>query len=262
MKRYLRLYGAFLLQHCKTQLEYRTNFLLAAGGTALWNLASFLAVSLILDRVPGLAGWNRYELYLTYGLITLCFGVSRMFGFSLMLLGQAYIRPGRLDGLLVRPVNPLFHLLADRFNPEGTGDVAVALAVIHRALTGLGLAWTPAVAAYVALVAASGGLIFISLNLITAVPAFWIVISTPISLALGHVTQFARYPLDLYGKPLRIVLTWLLPYGLLTHYPALFLVGRGGGLMAFMMLPMALLLFLGAYRFWLYGLRHYSGTGS
>lgn len=262
MTRYLRLYGAFLLQHLKVQLEYRTNFLISAGGTAVWEASCFLATSLVVERLPSLAGWNHDQLYLIYGLLTMSSGISRMFGFSLMLVGQAYIRPGRLDALLVRPVNPLFHLLADRFNPEGVGIVAVALFLVSRSLGALGLPWTPGRFAYVVLVALSGGLIFMSLNLAAAVPAFWIVIATPLNLSLGHATQFARYPLDLYRRPLRMLLTWMIPFGLVTHYPAAYLLGQEGGPMAFAMLPVAVLLFLGAYRLWRFGLRHYSGTGS
>jgi ABC-2 type transport system permease protein len=58
------------------------------------------------------------------------------------------------------------------------------------------------------------------------------------------------------------LLTWLVPYGLASFYPASFLLGRQAGLLAWASLPVSAVLLLVGYRFWLFGLRHYTSTGS
>ena len=129
----LSLAWAFLLQHIKTHIEYRVNFLISAGGTAIWQTTSLLAVQVVLDRTQDLGGWSKHEIFLIYGILTLIMAVPRMFAFNLFFLGGTYIRPGNFDRFLVRPLNPLCHLLADRFSPEGVGDFAVGMVIVARA---------------------------------------------------------------------------------------------------------------------------------
>ncbi|MFZ5826048.1 MAG: ABC transporter permease [Bacillota bacterium] len=260
--RYVKLYGAFLGHHLKIYLEYRLNFVISALGVVGWQVAGLAAVWVVLSQVNDLGGWSAAEVFLIYGLITLAMGISRTFYFNLFFLGQGYIRPGTFDRLLVRPVNPLFHLLADRFSPEGIGDLVVGVALVTHAFGALGIPWSLPNLLYLLAVALGGSVIILAINLFTATFAFWIVVATPLTLAVNHFTQIARYPLPIYRKPLQLVMTWLLPYGLISFYPAEFLLGRAVGPMAFAYLPMGLLLFAGAYRFWLFGLRHYAGTGS
>lgn len=50
--------------------------------------------------------------------------------------------------------------------------------------------------------------------------------------------------------------------GLASYYPASALLGRDVGVLAWLSPVMALLMTLLAYRIWLFGLSHYSGTGS
>ncbi len=199
---------------------------------------------------------------LVYGLTTLALSFGHMFADNLWTMGRWYIRPGGVDRFLVRPINPLFHLLADRFCYDGIGDFLVGLAVTVVAVSGLGIAITVPAFLYFCLAVFSGGLIFIALNLITSVSAFWITDSVPVTLAVFQTSQFARYPLSIYSSWIRVLMTWVIPYGLVSFYPAAELTGRNPGLMAWAPPVMASLLLLCGYRLWLIGLRHYTGTGS
>jgi ABC-2 type transport system permease protein len=108
----------------------------------------------------------------------------------------------------------------------------------------------------------SGGFIFIALNLITCVTAFWIVDSVPITRLVFDNHLFAQYPLTIYPKAISILLTWFVPYGFASFYPASYILNRDGGdIVWFGPFVAAALMFLG-YRLWQFGLKHYSGTGS
>ncbi|MDF2629206.1 MAG: hypothetical protein K0R39_3037 [Symbiobacteriaceae bacterium] len=262
MRYYLSLAWAFFQQQIKIHMTYRLNFFISLTSTVTWQTATLAAVWVVLDRAPVLGTWRREETFLIYGLITVAGAISRTFAFNLFFLGGMYIRPGTFDRFLLRPVNPLFALLTERLSPEGMGDLIVGAALVARSFAALGLAPTSGRIAYLILAVCSGALIIIALNLATASTAFWIVEATPLMLALNHNTQVARYPLEIFSKPLRLILTWVVPYGLASFYPAEFLLGRATGPMAFAALPVGCLLFALAYQIWLRGLRHYSGTGS
>ena len=83
-----------------------------------------------MQKVPSLNGWNYDEVLLVYGLVTLSKSINHMFADNLWTLGRVYIRSGGFDRFLVRPIDPFFHLLADRFCQDGVGNFLVGLALV------------------------------------------------------------------------------------------------------------------------------------
>ena len=262
MPRYLNLYLRFLAQRFKVLLEYRVNFLLGVVSTAAMQAAGVAAIWVIMRQVPDINGWGFDEVLLVYGLITLAKSLAHMFADNLWTLGEVYIRTGGFDRFLVRPIDPLFHLLADRFCHDGIGDFLVGLALVIKASTALGIAADPANLVYLAVSVAAGGGIFVALNLITATTAFWIVQSIPVTNSVFKFHEFAQYPLTIYPKAIGILLTWVLPYAFASFYPASHLLERDVGAMAFLGPPVAAVLLVASYGVWRFGLRRYASTGS
>ena len=262
MTRYLSLYWLFLIQRLKVLMEYRASFILGVSSTIAWQASSIAAVWVVMQTVPSLNGWNYDEVLLVYGLVTLSKSINHMFADNLWTLGRVYIRSGGFDRFLVRPIDPLFHLLADRFCQDGVGNFLVGAALVIKSSLDLGIVWTPLNVLMVIVGVVSGGLIFIALNLITCVAAFWIVDSVPITRLVFDNHLFAQYPLSIYPRGISILLTWIIPYGFASFYPASYLLGRElGNLAWFGPLIAAALLFIG-YRFWQFGLQYYSSTGT
>ena len=112
----------------------------------------------------------------------------------------SYIRSGGFDRFLVRPIDPLFHLLADRFCQDGVGNFLVGVALVIKSSIDLGIDWTPSKLLMLIVGVMSGGFIFIALNLITCVTAFWIVDSVPVTRLVFDNHLFAQYPLSIYPK--------------------------------------------------------------
>ena len=262
MLRYTRLYGYFLIQRFKILMEYRVNFLIGAASTVVLQAAGLLTIWIVMRQIPSLNGWTLNEVLLIYGLLTLAKAINHMFADNLWTFGWDYIRSGSFDRFLVRPIDPLFHLLADRFCHDGIGNLLVGAALVGVAGAGLGIVWTPLSLLYLLLAVLSGGVIFIALNLITAVSAFFILNSIPVTQVVFNTHEFAKYPLTIYPRAVGLALTWAIPYGLASFYPASYLLGRDVGPLAWAGPPVAALLLALAYGVWRFGLRHYSGTGS
>lgn len=262
VRRYLRLYWYFLLQRFKILMEYRVNFVIGATSTILMQAAGLLMIWVVMAQVPSLNGWTRDEVILLYGLLTLSKSINHMFADNLWTIGWQYIRTGGFDRFLVRPINPLFHLLADRFCHDGIGYFLVGAALVAGSAAGLHIAWTAGNLLYLSVAVLSGGGIFIALNLITATSAFWLMDSIPVTLSVFNTHEFAKYPLTIYPRAIGILMTWLLPYGFASFYPASHLLGREIGVLAWVSPLVAALLLLIGYRLWLAGLRRYEGTGS
>src|SRR5712692_3603942 len=99
-------------------MEYRVSFLIGLGALFIAQGASLATIWVIMQKVPSLNGWTLTELLLIYGLVIFCRSFSHMFTDNTWRVGGA-IRAGDFDRYLVRPIDPLFHLLADEFNVEG-----------------------------------------------------------------------------------------------------------------------------------------------
>jgi ABC-2 type transport system permease protein len=259
--RLVRLYLAFVAQRLKTLLEYRASFAVGVASTLLVQSAGIAAVWVVVRRAGTLAGWRFEELLLCYGLLVTARSIEHTFADNLWTVG-VHLREGSFDRFLVRPVDPLFHLLADRFNHDGLGNMIAGLAAVVHAWTALGIPATSANLAQAAVAIVSGGAIFIALNLATATTAFWILESIPVTRAVHELHEFAKYPLSLYGKTLETFFTWVVPFGFASFWPASRLLGRDTGPIFWAGPLVAAAFSLAAWRFWRFGLRHHQGTGT
>ncbi len=262
MRRYSGLYWAFLIQRFKILIEYRANFVIGAVSTILVQAASLLVVWVIMQQVPRLNGWTYDQVLFLYGLITLTLSLNHMFADNLWTIGNQYIRTGGFDRFLVRPIDPLFHLLADRFCQDGVGNFLVGITLIIRSTATLQVDWTPLSILYLVIAVVSGGTIFTALNLITCVSAFWIMDSVPVTRIVFEMHEFAKYPLTMYDRSIRLLLTWIIPFGFASFYPASYILGLDTGRLAWLSPLVAAVLAVISYQVWLFSLRHYSSTGS
>ncbi len=260
---YPGLYWLFLKNRLKILMEYRMNFLIGATSTIMIQGAGLLTVWVIMSQIPDLNGWTLPQVLLIYGMITLSKSINHMFADNLWTLGRDYVRTGQFDRFMLRPVDPLFHLLADRFCHDGIGNFLVGLVLIVIAAGQLDVTWTPLHVAYLALMTLSGGVIFIALNLMTCVSAFWIMDSVPVTRVVFEMHEFAKYPLSIYPRAIGLLLTWAIPFGFASYFPATRLMGLdtplwqayGAPLVAAVLLAVALAV-------WRFGLRHYGSTGT
>ena len=261
LQRYASLYRDFLRMHVKEIVEYRVGFFIGLVAIFLVQGASLATIWVTMRQVPSLNGWSLPEVLLIYGLVIFSRSCTQMFTEHIWVLGY-YIRFGQFDRLLVRPINPLFHMLAEGFNTEAVGTFLLGGALIVTTGRALGIFASPFNIAYLALAVASGAVIFFAVNLITGVSAFWIVDSIPVMGAVFENYLFAHYPLTIFPKAVQLVLTWLIPYAFASFYPASFLLGRDVGPLVWLSPLVATVLLVIGYRFWLVGLRRYDSTGN
>lgn len=261
--RYASLYWLFFKNRIKILMEYRVNFVIGAVSTVIMQAAGLLTIWVIMAQIPDLAGWTLPEILLIYGLITLSKSINHMFADNLWTIGRDYIRTGTFDRFMVRPVDPLFHLLADRFCHDGIGNFLVGLVLVLISAARLNITWTPWLVLFMVVMVLSGGFIFIALNLMTSVSGFWLMDSVPVTRVVFEMHEFAKYPLTIYPRFIGVLLTAIIPYGFASFYPASYLLGReqSPGLVGGAPLVAAVLMMI-ALAVWRFGLRHYSSTGT
>jgi len=261
---YLRLIGSFARASAQNELAYRANFFISLLH-ALLNLGTgVLGLVVLFDQVEAVRGWDfpatlaLLGVYLTLSALRALFIGPSLEGLVGM---DGEVWSGRFDFTLLRPADVQFLASFRHWRPFALADLALGLTVLGVAIAQLGQALTPAhVASF--LIALSAGLtILYAILLVFAGLVFW----SPgflFTWVFDGIFQMARYPVGLYPGWLRLVLTWVVPVGVMTTVPAQALSGQlaAGRLAGGVALALAML--VGASALFRSGLRRYASASS
>lgn len=264
---YWLLYRTLAGAYVRSRLQYRWSFWLGIVVTVITDLTPLMLIGIVFTRFPTLHGWHWRDIALIYGLDQLAFGLVRCFSRQIDNFDQLIVS-GNFDSILIRPLPPLFHLIAARFEIVEIGRLSAGVAVLCLAARAAGVPFTLANAALALAAAAGGALILFSFILMVAAVSFWQTRSDKLQdLVQASGRAFADYPLTIYPAGVRWLLTFILPLALITYYPAQRLLGRNetGALLPLLStaaIPAGLLLLAVAGLVWRAGLRHYQSTGS
>ncbi len=134
---YLRLVGARL----RGQLQYRASFLLQAASSFTSTFVELLAIVILFRTFGDLAGWRVGEVAFLYGLVSVAFGLTEMFGEGFEHVDQL-VRTGEFDRLLTRPVSPFLQVLAGEVQLRRIGRIVQGALATVLADRWLEIAWT------------------------------------------------------------------------------------------------------------------------
>jgi len=260
--RYLGLTGFFGAVFLRKLMQYRVDFLLGATGFLVSVLTRTLFLVLVFRQVDQIAGWRFHEILFLFGFSLLPRGLDHLFCDQLWELGRKLVQQGDFYKYLIRPVNPLFHLLSERFfYPDGLGEIVAGVALMLYASQQMDHSLSATQWVLLPLLALCGAVIYTAIKLVFATLAFWTVNSLPVMNTAYQLSSFVKYPIDIFHPAVRFVLTWCVPFAFTAYMPVLYLL-RGDASMLLWTPLVAVLAFLAAYRFWLVGLDHYETTGS
>jgi ABC-2 type transport system permease protein len=165
--------------------------------------------------------------------------------------------------VLLRPVGSLAQVIFESFNVSGLNEILLGLAVMIHAGMKLGLDFGVTDVLALLVLAPGAALVYLGVFLgITAV-SFWFEDKMGLAPPVYNLIRFSRYPLTIYSLPVRIFLTFVLPFAWVAFYPAAWFVGGPGLAKVAMATPLVgVVVFGGAALLWRRGVRNYVSTGS
>jgi ABC-2 type transport system permease protein len=263
----LRAYAEYWRINFLTLLEYRANFAMWFVFTIVYHGVALGALYVTMRQFPSMNGWNFREMFFLYALWMAGHELHNTLFFTVVSVPE-YVREGRFDRFLVRPLDTLFQVLTvpQQIVPDGL-IVAVVTLAIATAAANVRVDWIFIV--FVPLIVLGGALIDLGISLVVATCSFWFVRVDTIRWVVMSLEQdFTRYPISIYSHGVRIVLAFVLPFAFMNYFPATYFLQKAE--IGFHLNPAVGLLtpaigaiWLGAaYAFWIAGLRHYQGTGS
>jgi ABC-2 type transport system permease protein len=262
VRRYFSLLARYFVQYAKVRLGYRGDFLLSVLTTVLATACGVATVLLIFRGVPRISGWSFTEILFLYGFSLLPLSLYNMISINLYYFNDYYIVMGKFDQVLLRPVNPLFQILFEKFRLEAVGDTVLGvflIAACGRTL-GLSLGWREWLV--IALASLCGCVIYIAIFLMLTCVAFWMEDRVGVVPPVYNMLAFGRYPLDIYGQFIRFLLSWVIPFGFASFYPSAYLLRKDMGVYVYLLPVVASVFLAAAVAVWNRGVRNYTSTGS
>jgi ABC-2 type transport system permease protein len=243
----------------KVRLAYRADFVVGALGEALVASIGVVFLWAVFRNVPNIRGWSFHEVFFLWGMAETATGIFFVLFQGLWVLNQRYLLQGELDRVLLRPLDPYVQVLLDNLNPEDTSVVLVGLAMVAIGMPAL----SPLELVHVLVSIASGVLVLGGVLTLVSAVGFRV---HHRGTAIGLVYQgavFGRYPLDLFHRWLRMLLTWVVPFAFVAFVPATRFLGRPeyATLAAIQPLVGIAVMALG-YGVWMRALRSYRSPGS
>jgi ABC-2 type transport system permease protein len=172
------------------------------------------------------------------------------------------VHRGTLDFVLTRPEDAQLLVSIRQLEVWRLTDVALGLSVLTVALLRQGRAVGPQQALSFDLALLCGGAIVYSVWLILATCSFWLARVGNILGIFQSLYETGRWPVAIYPAWLRWALTFLVPVAFAVSVPAEALTGRLAGRTLVSAVALAGVLLLASRRFWMAGLRRYSGASA
>ena len=244
------------------ELQYRANFWFALLQTTLSLVSALGALGIVFSHTRMLGDWHPMELVALLGVYFLMSGFIESVVQPSMERFLQDIRQGTLDFVLTKPRDSQLLVSIRRVSPWSLLDVVLGVAVLAVALARMHRTFTPAQGLAFAAVLVAGAVIVASFWLILATLAFWFVRIENILFIFQSTYQAGRWPVGIYPKLLRLVLTFLVPVAFAVTVPAEAAVGRLEPRTMLLALGLAAAIAAVARGFWRYGVRRYSGASA
>lgn len=263
MKRYFRLYLKFLKQYIKTLIEYRMDFILGLVGFLFVQAVGVIFINLIFNVIPSLKGWSFYEILFIYGFAQIPRGIDHVFTDQLWIFSWQTILEGKFDKYLVRPLNPLFQVIVEKFQPDGFGEIIIGTILLVISWINLGLEISVWRILVLITVIIFSSFIYTAIKLAITSIAFWVKFAQSYLFMVYQLSTFVKYPITIYPVWIKGILTFIIPFAFTGYYPSAYFLGRedffSGILLTCIVGVVSSFI---AYRIWLIGMGRYESSGS
>lgn len=259
LKRYLKIWWMLTRNSFSIVLGHRGSLLIFFTGKILRFTFFLIFLFFLIEGAKNLAGYSANQViffFLTFNVVD----VLSQFLFREVYRFRSKVISGDFDLTLVKPLNPLFISLM------GGADIVDFFTILPLAwlIIHFGSLLDPSIVAV-------GFYLLLIVNSILIASAFYITVISfgIITLEIDHTVMIfrdleslARFPVDIYGKPLQVVLTYLVPIGIMITVPAKALMGliSPWGVVGSFVIGIAAMYV--SLRFWNFALTKYTSASS
>lgn len=258
----IKLYFHYISIVLRSTMQYKASFFLMVAGRFILSFNGILGVYFMLSRFGQVKGYTFGEVLLCFSIIQMDFALAECIGGGFATF-TSIIRQGEFDRILLRPHGAILQLLGSKFRIDRIGLILQAIAMFVYGIAVSPVDWTFGRGMTVILMLVGGTLLFTGFFLLRAAFTFFTIEGIEaVNILTYGAKEHGKYPLDIYGKRMMRICTYILPYTLIQYYPLQYLLGRTQrwyyGLYPFGVVGFLVI----CYAAWRFGMRHYQSAGS
>lgn len=241
-------------------LSSRVSALLFLTGKLLRFIFFFIFLSALFGNANTLAGYTSVQILLFFMTFNLIDTVTQLF------FREAYrFRPlvvsGDFDLILVKPMNPLFRALAGGADPLDLIMLIPYTVTLVIVISRIPAVTITSVVLYCLLVI-NGLIIATGFHIIVLALA---ILTTEIDntiMIYRDLTSMGRFPVDIYKEPIRTLILYIVPVGIMMTIPAKAMLGLLYPGIIFTSVLIGGIFFVFALKFWAFALTKYTSASS
>lgn len=260
----MKLYFKYMSILFRSQMEYRTSFILLSIGQFFVPFLIFVSIFMFFQRFPNMGGWTLYEVALCYSVIHIAFSVSECFARGFDNFSSLVIN-GDFDRILVRPRNTVLQVLGSKFEFTRIGRLTQSIIVLVYSLININISWSSSKVFTLCFMMLSGVFIFTGIYMLGASLCFWTIEGLEvINIFTDGGREMSQYPLSIYKEWVRKFFTFVIPFGAVNYLPLMFILDKvSGNNLIYMLTPIFGIIFIvPCILVWSFGVKHYKSTGS
>ncbi len=258
---YLRLLRKTFALEIASEMAYKLEFFILCLSLILADMVGPLIVLLIYTTTTGVPGWGFEEFILLTGTFVLVMGITHLFLARIAYGTVENIRRGKFDKILMKPANPLLYITFSSVDLEGVAEVFVGVVLIGWSIAKLNINMISSeFLVYIFLIIAA--LLFVYSMFVLVTSFVFLFVKTYAVIDLFYKSSdFAKYPIIIYGSGFRFFLTFLFPIMIVSNYPAEALLKGFDFIFLIKIITPVIVFFMIALVFWHFGIRKYSSAG-
>lgn len=264
MRRYFEIYTIMLRNSLIREMSFKANFILWLIVEVLWFCGQIVFFSIIFGQVDQIGDWSKWEVVLLVGTHQIVAQLFQAFFFMNVANIPELVRTGKLDSLLLLPVDSQFAVSTKQFGLDSILNALLGGVVVVVSLVKLEIVPGP-IAILLYLVALGFGVaIHYSIMLALAAVSFWIIRAQGLVYGYFNFLQIARYPDVIFPRMFQFVFGWIIPVIIVANIPARLLIKPAGEpqwLILHLVVAGSVALILSRI-FWRFALRRYSSASS
>lgn len=264
LSHFWEIYGIMFRNSLIREMSFKLNFLLWMLVEVLWFAGQIVFIQVVFSYVGNIGDWTKWEVVLLIGTHQLIGQLFQAFFYMNLANLPELVRTGRMDFMLLLPVDTQFMVSLKQFGMDNVVNALVGVGFVSFSLWKLALVPTAAQLLLYGVAVCCGVLIHYCIMLIFSAASFWLTRSQGLIHGYYSLFNIGRYPDTVFRGLFKLIFSWFIPVIIVANIPSrLLLHAAENPWHSLLQLAAATLFMVGATRLlWNAALRRYSSASS
>ncbi|MGL5439613.1 MAG: ABC-2 family transporter protein [Filifactoraceae bacterium] len=217
----MRIYFELFIAKLKMLAMYKQDFCIGICSSLLESVFSLLFIQFIFANFDSIGDVSQNGARYLYFSISFAQSMIQFLFLGLISFSDIYIRGGELDVIYLKPVNDIAYVIFDNINIKEIPNVLISMVLFIWSITQLNSQLHGRILLFL-LSFVVVGIVFAFAMLVNCLSFKYKDTLMGVKFIIA-LTDFGRYPLEIFGYILKMVMTLFFPIALANYIPLLFI---------------------------------------